>query len=112
MLKKNLKHFAEKSLSVFEVLEWCPFKHTKTYFHKIFFLLFFTIHKNVLVPIQDLFFFNIHIKMKNKMTARSLSCSVSAKFFPMLVETPYFGGVINPKTYLNYDLSSKFLFPE
>ena len=27
----------------------------------------------------------------------------------MLVETPYFGGVINPKTYLNYELGSKFL---
>ena len=26
----------------------------------------------------------------------------------MLVETPYFGGVINPKTYLNHELGSKF----
>ena len=42
--------------------------------------------------------------------ARSLNCSVSAKFFLMLVETPYFGGVINPKTYLNYELGSKFFF--
>ena len=36
--------------------------------------------------------------------------SVSAKFFPMLVKTPYFGGVINPKTYVNYELGSKFFF--
>ena len=28
----------------------------------------------------------------------------------MLVETPYFWGVINPKTYLNHDLGSKFFF--
>ena len=28
----------------------------------------------------------------------------------MLVETPYSGGVINPKTYLNHELDSKF-FP-
>ena len=26
----------------------------------------------------------------------------------MLVEMPYFGGVINPKTYLNHELGSKF----
>ena len=44
------------------------------------------------------------------MTARSSNCSVSAKFFPMLVEKPYFGGVINPKTYLNHELGSKFFF--
>ena len=28
----------------------------------------------------------------------------------MLVETPYFGGVINPKNYLNHELGSKFFF--
>ena len=28
----------------------------------------------------------------------------------MLVETSYFGGVINPKTYLNHELGSKFFF--
>ena len=33
-----------------------------------------------------------------------------AKFSPMLVEMPYFGGVINPKTYLNHELASKFFF--
>ena len=44
------------------------------------------------------------------MTARSSTCSVSAKFFPMLVETPYFWGVIDPKIYLNHDLGSNFFF--
>ena len=44
------------------------------------------------------------------MSAKSSNCSVSAKFFPMLVETPYFWGVINSKTYLNLDLGSKFFF--
>ena len=28
----------------------------------------------------------------------------------MLVEKPYFGGIINPKTYLNNELGSKFFF--
>ena len=28
----------------------------------------------------------------------------------MLVERPYFGGVINPKTYLNHELGSNFFF--
>ena len=35
-------------------------------------------------------------------------CSVSAKFFPMLVKTPSFGGVINPKTNYNHELGSNF----
>ena len=45
MLNKNLKHFVEKSLIVFEVLKGGPFEHTKTYFHKMFFYLFFTFQK-------------------------------------------------------------------
>ena len=28
----------------------------------------------------------------------------------MLVETPYSGGVINPKTYLNHELGANFFF--
>ena len=28
----------------------------------------------------------------------------------MFVETPYIGGVINPKTHLNHELDSKFFF--
>ena len=42
------------------------------------------------------------------MTARSSYCSVLAKFFPMLVERRYFGGVNNPKTYFNHELGSNF----
>ena len=49
-----------------------------------------------------------NVQRKKLLTARSSNCSVSAKLFPMLVETPYFGGVINPKTYLNRELGSKF----
>ena len=40
--------------------------------------------------------------------ATSSNCCVSAKFFLMLVEMHYFGGVINSKTYLNLELGSKF----
>ena len=34
-----------------------------------------------------------------------------SKGFPMLVETPYFEGFFNPKTYLNHELGSNF-FPD
>ena len=34
-----------------------------------------------------------------------------AKVFPMLVETPYSGGVINPKTYLIHELGSNIFRP-
>ena len=48
------------------------------------------------------------IKKKEFFTARSSNCSGSAMFFPMLVETPYFGGVINSKTYLNNEWGCNF----
>ena len=58
--------------------------------------MYFTpIHRNMLV-----------IKKMKFLTARSSKCSVLANLFPMLVKTPYSGGVINPKTYLNRELSS------
>ena len=41
MFKKKLKHFAEKSFSVFEGLKGGPFEHTKTFFRKMFFLNFY-----------------------------------------------------------------------
>ena len=63
-----------------------PFEHIKTFFFPQFF-------KNVLVNIYEkciwyqfrIFFTKI------------------CKLCPMLVETPYSGGVINPKTYLNHE---------
>ena len=65
------------------------------------------------IPIQDFFHKNMHIiKKKEIFDSKSSNCSVSVKFFPMLVEKPYFGGVINPKTYLNHELGSQFFFPE
>ena len=63
-----------------------------------------------LIQIQDFYHKNIHvIKRKKISTARSINYSVLAKFFPILVETLYFGGVINPKNYLNHELGSNFL---
>ena len=70
-----------------------PFEHTKNAFATN--LRF--VHKNM-----------HFIKQKFFLTARSSNCSVSAKFFPMMVETPYLGGVINPKIYLNHELGFKF----
>ena len=53
----------------------------------------------------------MHVENRKKfLTARSLNFSVSSKFFPMLVKTPSFGGVIIPKTNLNNELGSKFFF--
>ena len=39
---------------------------------------------------------------------RSLNRSVTAKYCPMLGETPYSGGVINKKNYLNHELGFNF----
>ena len=64
-----------------------------------------------LIPIQD--FFTKECTQYERqifLTARSSNCSVSAKIFPMWVEKPYFGGVINSKTYLNHELCPKFFF--
>ena len=49
---------------------------------------------------QNFFHKNMQVKNKNKITARSSNCSISAKFFPMLTKTPYFGGVNNKKNLL------------
>ena len=60
-----------------------------------------------LLPIQVFFSHKrMHIikeRKKKNFTARSSNCSVTAKVCPMLVETPYSGGVINPKTYFNQE---------
>ena len=49
-----------------------------------------------LIPIQDFLHKNMHVIKRNKfLTARSSNCSVTAKFFPILVKTLYFGGIIN-----------------
>ena len=63
-----------------------------------------------LVTIQDFFHKNMHdIKTKEIWTARFSNYSVSEKFCPMSVETPYYsGGVINQKTYLNHELGPRF----
>ena len=88
------------------------FEHTKTFFCKMFLIFFSTFIKNAFFTNQR---FVSQKCARNKKefffsTARSSNCSVSAKFFPMLVEKPYFGGVINPKTYLNHKLGSNFFF--
>ena len=67
-----------------------------------------------LIPIQQFFSqkYARNKKERNFLTARSSNSSVSAKFFQMLVETPYVGGVINSKTYLNHELGSQFFVCE
>ena len=64
-----------------------------------------------LISIQDLLHENVHvIKKKENFNRKVFKLQRFSKVFPMLVETPYFGGVINPKTYLNHELGSKFFF--
>ena len=117
MLKKKIKkkknHFAEKSHSVFKGLKRGPFKHTKTFFllQNVFFNFFSTFIKNIILQ-QFITFFtkNMQVKKEKLLTTRSSNCSISAKFFPILVKTPYFEGVINQKTYLNHELDSTFFF--
>ena len=69
---------------------------------KCFFKFFFNIHnKRILYQFKTFFHKNNQvIKRRKLLTARSSNYSVSAKFFPMLVKTPYIGGIINQKTYL------------
>ena len=65
-----------------------------------------------LLLIQD-FFHKKHARNKKERHLRRQGLQIAAfqqSFFPMLVETPYFGGVINPKTYLSHELGSNF-FP-
>ena len=105
MLKKKN---GEKSLSVFAGAPFTPFKHTTPFFRKMFQILFSTFMKSAFY-INSRFFAQKEERNKKikYWTARSLKFSVTAKFCPMLEETPYFGGVINPKTYLKHNLSSK-----
>ena len=64
-----------------------------------------------LIPIQDFGNKTMHIIKKKEIFDRKvLKSQRFSKVFPMLVETPCFGGVINPKTYLNHELGSKFFF--
>ena len=63
MLTKNLKHFAEKSFSVFKGLKGGPFEHTKTFFSQN------VVH---LLPIQDFFHKNMHVIKKKKIFDRKV----------------------------------------
>jgi hypothetical protein len=51
-------------------------------------------------------FYNNKNKIK-MVTERSSNCSVTAKFFPMLFETPYSGGFINLKKIKNKNKNKK-----
>ena len=58
-----------------------------------------------LKTIHDFFHKNMHIMKKKEIFER-----FQIRFFPMLVERPYFGGAINPKTYLNHESGSKIFY--
>ena len=88
-------------------------KEIPHFFSSFFFSLSTFIKKIHLIPIQDFCFKCARNKKERNCSPQALSssnCTNSAKFFPMLVETPYFGVVINPKTYVNHELGSKLFF--
>ena len=112
---KNKTFCWKKVIVCSKGLKGAPLKTLTLFFPQtVFFFIFFFeyLWKVHLVPIQDFFHKNMHvIKKKEFLTARSSNWSVPAKFFPMLVEKPFIGGVINPKTYKNHERGFKF-FPE
>ena len=85
--------------------------HKNSFFpQNVWIFFFFNIHKKCVWYQFKVFHENMHIiKRKTFFTTRSSNCSVLVKFFPML-ETPCFREVINPKTYKNHELDSKFFF--
>ena len=58
-----------------------------------------------LIPVQDLLHKNMHVIKKKVFKLQRLS-----KVSPNVGGNALFGGVINPKTYLNHKLGSKFFF--
>ena len=90
-------------------LNGAPSNTLKLFSTKCFKFFSLTIHKKCFDTKSEFFHKNMLIvKKKDIFTARSSNCSVSAKFFRMLVKTPSFGGIINPKTNLNHKLGSNF----
>ena len=102
-------HFAEKKVFiVFVGVPFKPLKHTLTFFRQMS----LTFMKNTFAPNSRMFSqkYAHDKKERNFCTARSSNFIILAKFCPMLVATPYSGRVINPKTYLNHESGSKFVF--
>ena len=101
----KVKKMQKKSFSVFKGTPFKPFKHTMTFSAKCLHFFSTFIKKNTFDTKSQK---HPHNKKHFFFIATSSNCCVSTKFFPMLVEMHYFGGVINSKTYLNLELGSKF----
>ena len=91
MCSKDLKRVPSNTLKLFAT------KYNTFVFFSLFMKSAFgtnsrSVHKNMHV-----------IKKKEIFDGKVFNWSVSAKFFPMLMERPYFGVVINPKNYLNHE---------
>ena len=100
-------YLPDKGVPITRMVKFCLTIRT-TFFCKMFLFIFFffKIYKKW-IWYQFKIFSKKYAHNKKKMTARSWNCSVSAKFFPMLVKTLCFGGIINQKTYWNHELGSK-----
>ena len=109
---KKLKHLADKKVLVCS--KGPPLRPLTTLwlFSAILFSIFVsTFIKRAFATNSRFFHKNMQvIKNKEIFDRKVFKLQRSAKFFPMLVETPYFGRVINPKTYLNQGIGSTFCF--
>ena len=111
-VKKNIKIISQKKkkcFSVFEGAPFTPFKHTMTFSAKCLKNFFFNIHKkNIWYQFK---IFSQKYASIFFLTARSPNCSVSAKFFQMLVKTLFFGGIIIKKNLLKTWARLQVFFP-
>ena len=98
MLEIFLKTFCKKSFSMIKGLKGGPFEHNKTFFRKMY---FFKNHKNAFDTNSRFLSHKYARNRKDRILDRKvfkLHCFSKVFFSRMLVKTPYFGGVINPKT--------------
>ena len=87
-----------------------PFKHTRTFFLKIFLNFFWTFIRRGIFYQFKFLPQKYACNKKKIVTTRYSKCSVTLRFCPMLVEMPYFGGVIISKNLLKSWIRLQFFF--
>ena len=94
---------------MFEGAPFKPFEHTVTFFRKMF--KFFSSFIENAFDDNSIFFsqkYAHNTKKKIELQGLQIAAFQQRFFFSILVETPYFVGSINTKTYLNHELGPKF----
>ena len=98
--KNYLKHFAEKSHSVFEGLKGGPFEHTKTFFLQNVFNCFLKIHKKLILYQFNTFFHKKDAgnKKERNYWPQGLQIVAFLQLFPNVNEN-----ALSKKKYLNLE---------